>query len=384
MQTYVEKSMLERAVGLAPLIQKYADQADSQRRLAPEVAEAFASNGLYRLPAPKEIGGAEADPMTQVQVIEAVSRADGSAGWNLMIGIEHFAMIKPDLIWCEELIEDQNIVISGSTAATGRAERVDGGYQVSGHWQFASGVHNSHLFAATVALYEDGEKLTYPPRAYALINKGDYEIVDAWQVGGMRGSGSHDVIVDNVFVSTERIIDLSAKSNSDLPLTRFPPAPRLSYNKAAVAFGIARHALDEFYVIALKKKPRFSNSKLHTRPFVQDAAARAEIRLRASRALVFELTETLWRRVCDKTDIPKEERALFHIACSDAAQACAEVVDLVCEAVGTTANELDSPLERIARDSRVVRQHLTVAPQHIIDGGRVLLGLEPTEVMLRG
>ena len=376
-------TMLERAVQLGPLIRQYAEQADRERRLAPEVATAFATSGLYRLPAPKKFGGAESDPMTQVQVIEAVARADGSAGWNLMIGIEHFAMIKPDFLWCDELIADPHIVISGSTAATGRADRVEGGYRVSGKWQFASGVHNSRLFAATVAIYDDGKKQSYPPRIYALIKEGSFDIIDAWQVGGMRGSGSHDVVVNDVFVPEGHIIDHTAHTTSDTPHARFPPAPRLSYNKAAVALGIARHALDEFYVIALQKKPRFSTSKLHTRPFVQDAVARAEIRLRASRALVLELTETLWRYVCEKNEIPSDQRALFHIACCDSAQACAEVVDLVCEAVGTTANELDSPLERIARDARVVRQHITVAPQHIIDGGRVLLGLEPTEVMLR-
>jgi len=376
--------LLERAMALESLIREYSDQADRDRRLAPEVARAFVNAGLYRLPAPKQFGGAEADPMTQVEVIEAVSRADGSAGWNLMIGIEHFAMIKPDFGWCEELIGDRNVVMSGSTAATGRADRVDGGYRISGHWQFASGVHNSQLFAATVALYEDGQKQSFPPRVYALVKQGDFKIVDAWQVGGMRGSGSHDVVVDDVFVPEGHMIDHSVGTTSDTPLARFPAAPRLSYNKAAVALGIARHALDEFYVIALKKKPRFSSSKLHTRPFVQNAVARAEIRLRASRAFVLEMTETLWNYVCDKQTIPNEERAMFHLACCDSAQACVEVVDLVCEAVGTTANELSSPLERIARDARVVRQHVTVAPQHIIDGGRVLLGLEPTEVMLRG
>ncbi|MFT5048402.1 MAG: alkylation response protein AidB-like acyl-CoA dehydrogenase [Porticoccaceae bacterium] len=378
------ETLVARAIALESLIRQYSDQADRERRLAPEVAEAFVSSGLYRLPAPKKFGGSEADPMTQVKAIEAVSRADGSAGWNLMIGIEHFAMIKPDFAWCEELIGDPSVVISGSTAATGRAERVQGGYRITGRWQFASGVHNSQLFAATVALYEDGEKLSFPPRVYALIKKGDYEIIDAWQVGGMRGSGSHDVVVDDVFVPDAHFIDHSAGTTSESPLARFPAAPRLSYNKAAVALGIGRHALDEFYVIALKKKPRFSASKMHTRPFVQDAVARAEIRLRASRGLVLELTETLWNRVCDKSPIPDDERALFHIACCDCAQACVEVVDLVCEAVGTTANELDSPLERISRDVRVIRQHITVAPQHIIDGGRVLLGLEPVEVMLRG
>lgn len=375
--------LLDRALSLEPLIRTHADQAERDRRLAKPVADAFSAANLYRLAAPRVFGGLEADPITQIEVIEAVSRADGSAGWNLMIGVETLGLITPGFSKCADLIEDPFTVMSSSTAAVGRADRVEGGYRVSGRWQFVSGVHNSQLFGATVALYENGERMPGPPRVYAIITQGDYHILDTWHVGGMRGSGSHDVEVNDVFVPDNHVVSHFGGVQYDTPLHRFPLGPRLSYNKVAVALGIARHALDVFYEIATEKKPRFSSSKLRERPFVQHAIAKAEVRLRASRALVFELTETLWRHVQDDTDIPDATRALFHIACSDAAQACAESVDRVCEAAGTTANQLESPLERIARDVRVVRQHLTVAPQHIDDGGRMLLGLPPMEMMLK-
>ena len=105
--------------------------------------------------------------------------------------------------------------------------------------------------------------------------------------------------------------------------------------------------------------------------------------LRGSRALVLERAEALWDAVTAERKLTIEERALFQIACADAAQACAEAVDGVVEAAGTTANTVGSPLERCARDSRVIRQHVTVAPQTLEDGGRVLLGLEPDSLMLK-
>ena len=100
-------------------------------------------------------------------------------------------------------------------------------------------------------------------------------------------------------------------------------------------------------------------------------------------ALVLESAAELWDTVCANQPFSDKSRALFAIACSDAALACAEAVDTVAEASGTTANQLDSPLEKFMRDVRVIRQHVTVAPSLIDDAGRVLLGLEPESVMLK-
>ena len=145
---------------------------------------------------------------------------------------------------------------------------------------------------------------------------------------------------------------------------------------------IARAAIDCFVELAIGKLPRFSGHKLRDRPFAQRAVARAEVRLRAARALVFERVADLWGTVVAGGQVPLRDRALFQIACSDAAAACAEAVDTVAEAAGTSANFVESPLERHARDARVIRQHVTVAPHHVEDGGRVLLGLDPQAFML--
>ena len=118
-------------------------------------------------------------------------------------------------------------------------------------------------------------------------------------------------------------------------------------------------------------------------PAAQQAIAKAEVRLRSSRALVMELVGEMWQKVQDGKEISLKEKAIFHIACSDAARAAAESVDRVCEAAGTSANFKDHPLERIARDVKVIRQHVTVASHHIEDGGRVLLGLPANGMMLR-
>jgi alkylation response protein AidB-like acyl-CoA dehydrogenase len=373
---------LERAQSLEALVRDNADAADEARRLPAIVAEAFAANGLYRIGAPVGFGGEAADPMTQVETIEAIACFDGAAGWNLMIGIELFGLVTPGCGGCRELFEDPMAVLSGSTAAVGRADRDGEGYRVNGQWQFVSGCHNSSIFGATVICYDNDKPL--PGSSYALIEAPDYTIIDTWHVGGMRGSGSHDVKVEDVWIPETRMVAPLGGTVSDEPLLRFPLGSRLAYNKVGVSIGLARAALDAFVALAEGKMPRFSSRSLKDRPSAHRAIAEAEVRLLSARALVKQQVEYFWDLVQRDAHISTRERAIFQLACSDAVRASVECVDRVADAAGTSANFQGHPLERISRDVRVVRQHATVAGHHMDDAGRVLLGLPPEGVMLAG
>ena len=323
--------------------------------------------------------------MTQIKVIEAIAEADGSAGWNLMIGIESFGLLATGFECFRELFADPLTIVSGSTAAVGRAEPVEGGYRLTGLWQFASGCHNSHWFSGLSLIHEGGAPKQGEPPRFMLVPRAEFEILDNWNVGGLRGSGSHDVRVEDVFVpeaNAAPFMTAGPDTKIDAPIVRFPRGSRLTYNKVGVALGIARAAIDDFVKIATGKVPRFSSSTLRERPLAQRAVATAEARLRGARAFVLEAVSDVWDAVVADEMPSVEQRALLQIACSDAARASAEAVDLVAEAAGTTANFLDSPLERRARDVRVIRQHMTVAPHHLEDAGRVLLGLPPEGIML--
>jgi alkylation response protein AidB-like acyl-CoA dehydrogenase len=382
-----ESDPVVRARSLQPIARAAAAEAERERKLPSRVAEAMAKEGLYRVAAPSWIGGAEASPDTQIRVIEAISEGDGAAGWNLMIGIESFSLAGLVFEKDIDLFADPTAIVCGSTTNVGRADRVDGGCRVSGQWSFVSGCHNSRVFTALVAIHENGEPVPGQMPVQAAISNNEFEIIDTWNVSGLRGSGSHDVRVDNVFVPDKHMGTWLGNVNpnrlADSMVLRIPLGPRLAYNKVAVGFGIARAALDEFTKLATAKTPLFAASKLRERPHAQRAIARAEVRLRSARALVLENAATLWDTVRANQQFSAKSQALFAIACSDAALACAEAVDAVAEAAGTTANQIDSPLEKLMRDVRVIRQHMTVAPSLIEDGGRVLLGLEPESVMLK-
>jgi len=378
-----------RARALRPLLREAADEAERERRLPERVAIAMAKEGLYRVAAPRAVLGAEADPETQISVIEAIAEGDGSAGWNLMIGIESFSLLGMAFADRAELFADPLLVACSATSATGTAERTDGGYRVTGQWPFVSGCHNSHYFAGLVSIHESGQPIPGSLPRWALVPRSDFEILDTWNVSGLRGSGSHDVRLNDVLVPEERMGQGAwaagpRESRAELPpVLRIPLGSRLAYNKTGVGFGIARAAIDAFVELAEGKVPFASSTSLRERPLAHRALARAEARLRGSRALVRELSEELWDVVSDGRQFSIQQRAIFQLACSDAALACAEAVDLVAEAAGTSANRLDCALERHARDARVIRQHVTVSPAQLEDAGRVLLGLEPQSIMLK-
>jgi alkylation response protein AidB-like acyl-CoA dehydrogenase len=371
----------ERAKGLVGLVREHAEVSESQRHLKSEVAEAFAQEGLYRIAAPVDFFGSEEDPITQIETIETIACADGSAAWNLMIGIETFGLIAPGFVHCRELIEDSSVIMCSSTASAGRADKVEGGYRVSGRWGFCSGCHNSDLFGATVFIHENGERNNWGHQ-YLVVPKPEFEILDTWYTSGLCGSGSHDVVLEDVFVPEERLVAPLGKVQHNSALLRMPFRSRLCYNKVAIAFGLARSALDSFVDLAEGKVPRFTSKSLKERGWAQRAIAESEVRVRSVRALVIDLLGSLWDKAVRDEKVSDKEAALFQLACSDAVRSCIAAVDRLVEAAGTTANQKGHPLERIARDVRVVGQHQTVAPHHIEDAGRVLLGVPAVDAML--
>jgi alkylation response protein AidB-like acyl-CoA dehydrogenase len=377
-------SYIEKARALQALVRTHADANEAQRHLQAEVAQAFSAAGLYRIAAPEDTFGSEQTPQEQLGVIETIAYADGASAWNLMIGIESFGLIAPGFEQCRDLIEDPNVIIASSTAFVGRAVRQEGGYRVSGQWPFASGVHNAQIFGATLRIHESADSEAVGQNRYAIIPIGECTILDTWHTSGLRGSGSHDVLVEDVFVPENRLIAPIGAAPHDSPLLRFPLGARLAYNKVAIAWGLGRAAIDHFVELAAGKTPRFSNRKLQERPRAHLAVAQAEARFRGGKALVHELLEEMWQQVLKADHITSKERALFQIACSDSVAGCIDLTENLVRTAGTTANQIGHPLERILRDIRVVGQHTTVAPQHIEDAGRLLLGVPAQEMMLAG
>jgi alkylation response protein AidB-like acyl-CoA dehydrogenase len=374
---------LESARRLSALARECADEAERNRSLPKRLTEAMALAGLYRVAAPCDVGGGETHPFTQIRVIEALSEADGAAGWNLMIGIEATgflgAALEPDV--ARELFSDPALVVAGALNPLGRAEPVAGGFRVSGRWPFASGCQQSHYFWGQCVEMHGTERVR-DDRGQVVLREAvvpaeSFEVLDTWHVSGLRGSGSHDVEVRDVFIPTRRMTEVSRRPpHAHGTLFRLPAGSRLAYNKVGVATGIARAAIDDFVALASQKTPRASSASLRERSDAQRAVAEAEASLRSARAFVFEAVEEMWDVIDAGGTATARQRALVQLACSHAASAAVDAVGRVHAAAGTTVNQLGQPLERRFRDVQVVRQHITVSPQWVESAGRVLLGLE--------
>jgi alkylation response protein AidB-like acyl-CoA dehydrogenase len=372
--------LVTRARELQPLVRSFADRAEAERTLPAEVVRALREAGLFRIAVASEVGGAEATPREQLLAIEAVSEADGAAGWTLMIGVETLgyasACLAPEL--AEEVIaKHPEVIFSGALNPVGRATRVDGGVRVHGRWPFASGCLHSDWFWGQCLIEEGGR--TQPLEV--LVPRSEFQVLDTWNVAGLRGSGSHDVVIENVFVAdrfTTRVG--TGRIHARGPLFRLPPLSRLSYNKVGVATGIARAAIDAFVELASQRVPRAMSAPLRERRYAQEVVAEAETTLRSARAFVLESVEELWQEaLAGRTPAPRQ-RALVQLACVKAVMASARAVELVHSAAGTSANALSSPLERRMRDVHVVGQHITVSPALVEPASRVLLGLPPNGI----
>jgi alkylation response protein AidB-like acyl-CoA dehydrogenase len=194
---------------LGPLIRAHADQIEADRCLSSGIARALTEAGLFRMLVPRSLGGGEADLETFLQVVEEVSQADGSVGWcvaTLAWQTAHVVWLSEEVAW--DLVgRDPNAVLSGTLAAPGRAVIVTGGYRVTGQWRFASGCHYATWHIGYAALF-DGETRVLaedgtPAFRLMLVPAAERAIIDTWQVTGMRGTGSHDVAVTDVFVPAD-------------------------------------------------------------------------------------------------------------------------------------------------------------------------------------
>jgi len=375
---------LEIARGLAPSIRKRAPEIEAARQLPPDLVMDIANARLFRVALPEAEGGLGADILTTLQVIEEIARADGSTGWCLAMGINTLrqsAQFGPE-VRRQIFFSDPIGISAGSANPRGRAVAAPGGYRVTGHWFFASGcMHSSALHGACKVF--DGDKPRLRPngdqevRMAYFYPKSDARIIDTWDVSGLRGTGSHDIEVNDLFVPDERTfsaLDLRARVTG--PMNRMHGFDLACCGFCCVGLGVARAAIDEFVELAQVKIPRSSAELLRDRAIVQARIGEAEAVLRSGRALLFDIVEDMWETALAARPITERQRADLRLAMTHAAQSAGRATHMVCEAAGTTSIFTKSPLERFARDAEVVTRHNQLQYVNYEAVGRTVLGLE--------
>ena len=375
------------AKSLAPLVRAAREEGEQIRRVPPRVAEALAAAGLLQMFLPRSMGGPELDPLTVFRAIEELSKADGSVGWCTMIATDASLILGwlPAEVGRELCGQPANFRCAGSLRPLGRAYPVDGGYRVRGHWNFASGIdHANRLFCPCIVMDGDMPQLTEAgtPRVRTMwLAPEQATIKDTWSVVGMRGTGSQDFIVDDVFVPAAHTCLLGDPALETGPLYN----PRLVLvllfiPLVANSLGIARGAIDAFIELAGRETSTRSTDLLRDRPLVQTRLAEAEAILNAARAYVVDSVGTLWEVVCSGTSDPSIAIAQARLAIVHGMHEAVRSVDLVFHAAGTNAIYTYNPLERCFRDIHVAVQHNGAFPAQYESAGKVLMGLRPADM----
>ena len=390
MQASVLKARLDKIESLREAIETGGEQAQNMRRLPDDLVDTLIDEGFFRFTLPDALGGEDATSTDTIAILEAMAAIDASTAWNVMLGSEINAMaaggMDPDLARTVYLDNPRVVMCGGGGPGTTppRAERQeDGGVRVWGQSTFISGCHNATWCFMAAPIMQGDEAETdendMPIMKMWFMHRDQWEILDTWDVAGLRGSGSHDVKADGAYVPPEHIdVDLmSLPAHYDNPVFRMPVPLRLSYNKVAIALGVAKGALECFADLAQSKIPMLSSSTLKHRPIAQYRMGEAMAKYRAARSFVMESMHAIERELLDGAPMPSPQATQdARLACTHGANACMEVVDTLHNTAGTSGMRMFSPLERKLRDAHGCATHRWVAHPLFQDLGAILLGNE--------
>ena len=382
-----------RARALAPMIAAAGDEIEKQRQLPERVVDALVEAGLFKLVVPRSIGGGEVDAMTYVQVLEQIGMADGSTAWSIgqNSGCSMSAAYLDPATAREVFGGPRGILAWGPFAPTaGRAVVTDGGFKLTGRWGFASGSRHATWLGCHVLVFNpDGTPLQGPGGRQAmrtmLYPKSSAEIIDNWQVIGLRGTGSDSYVVNDLFVPQRYsfVRDSLDELREPGPLFKITSGMLYAASFSFVSLGIARGALDAFINDAIKKVPRGGQKTIAHNNVIQAEVAKADARLLSSRAFVLESIEAIWEEAQRGNRATPEQRRRFRLAATWAINEAQTVVNTAYTLAGSQAIFETHPLERRLRDIHAGTQQGQGRPAQFEHVGQIMLGLEPEGPLFR-
>ncbi|MDA0263232.1 MAG: acyl-CoA dehydrogenase family protein [Chloroflexi bacterium] len=378
------ENLLDAAKHFVPIIRANLERIDSDRQLPERLAMDMAKKGLFGLYVPKVLGGPESDPITAFHVVEEISQADGSTGWCSFNGTALTSSVSRISIQAaKELFGDPpDIRGSGSARSGGTAKVAEGGYIVTGRWNYLSGVdHAKCLFLNCdmidgngPVLAEDGSQVT----RVAVVPVTSGVVHDVWTTMGMRGTASNDAEFSELFVPESHTYARMEPAVHQGPLYNPQTSILLSWTLAAAnALGMARGAMDAFTDIATAGSTN-STTRLRDRSIIQTTVGECEAMIGAGRSYVLSAVGSMWESQVAKNPDLLDKAVHARLAITHAIRQSVNVVDKLFYAAGTGAIHQSNGLERFFRDLHVSGQHISGLHNNYELGGQVLLGATPT------
>jgi alkylation response protein AidB-like acyl-CoA dehydrogenase len=369
---------------MLPRIQAVAEEIEQHRALPAALIQELAEAGFFIMGVARAMGGPEVDCITATRVIETLSMADGATGWVTMIAATASfwaTAFLTDAVACPLFAPARQVIMVGGTIPHGRAVQTAGGYRLSGQWPFASGCQHATWLASSAWLFDHDAPILdaqgQPAWAVFLTPATACRILDTWHVTGLRGTGSHDYVIDDAFVPAHHRFPHPTQAASPRPERHYACLGVVVAWMAAVPLGIARAAVEAFTHLLHTKQDRRAHRPLGEDAEKQRARAQAEVLVGAARAYLYETLTQVWATIQAGEPLSMTLRGQLRGACTHAVLTAVQAVDTAYTAGGGTAIYARSPLERFFRDVHTAAAHVAVQPATLTDAGRLFVGLEP-------
>jgi alkylation response protein AidB-like acyl-CoA dehydrogenase len=352
-----------------------SEETESRYALSAATFEALYDAGLFWLKLPEVLGGAEADPLIQIEVIEALAALDASAAWCVMIGSQSTGLPAawlPDDALDAVFGGDRLPVAAGSLMPSGIARQVPGGYRVTGRWAFASGISHCGWVNATVRV--EGVTGGLASLRRVVLPTSEVRIHDNWDAVGLKGSGSCDFSIDDRFVAESFSWGFTDPPRRGGPLYLLGLPGYVAYEHAALALGIGRHAVSLLVDTASGKARGFESSVVGDRPAFQRDLGRMDMQLSAARAMTLEVFEEVWDGLEPGVGPRPEQQAQMRSTASLATEICLDVVTRAFRYSGGEAVYASNGIQRCWRDLNTAAQHFLVSESAYENHGKFLLG----------
>ena len=375
---FTERALwLERARALEPAVAQWRDAGEQLRHMPDELFKVIRDTGIFRLALPKHLGGEGADLETLMLVMEELSRQDGATGWNVQIALFQsiFFTALPLEGAAEVLAAGPDCVSAGTGTPFGQAVPVDGGYRVSGRWPYASGCRHAEWFVAGCIAHAQ-DTAEPPVRTIVFVPARDCEIIDTWDTGGLRGTGSHDFQITDVLVPERRTFAMGPFARTEPgKLSQRGFGALTGVEASVVGLGIARCAIDTFKDLAKQKTPLTGTTVLANLHSVHEKVGTAEALLRSGRAFLYETACLVDASLSANGEVSDELLAITRLAAAQATKNAVQATALMYTTGGGSAAYSSSRLDRCLRDVHVAQQHFRLSPDNIEIAGQYFLGL---------
>jgi indole-3-acetate monooxygenase len=342
-------------------------------QLPRDVVEELRAAGVYRALVARHYGGDECTPMAFLAMVERLSQADGSVGWVASFGVSCMYLASlPEPTLQQLYAKGPDVIFAGALFPPQEAQRVENGIEVSGRWKFGSGATGADLIGVGVKVTgaQDGGL----PRM-AVMPAHKVTIEPNWDVIGLQGTGSHDLVVDKVVVPEAWTFVRGGKPTIDSPLYRYPSMAFAAQVLAVVGLGVARAALDTITQMAGGRASITGAPTLADRAYVQSEIAKAEAALRSARAFFYEATQDAWATLTAGDTLSLKQTGLLRLASTHVARVGADVAQSAFTLSGTTGIYRDHALAGQLQDALVVAQHAFLSEGTWQNAGKVLLDL---------